>query len=59
MRRLGQITIFNGVASTIAACVLWAVAGVWVLIPVFVVLGGVVCVLGRVAMKRAADESQR
>ena len=57
MRRLGQFTILNGVLSTVAACVLWAVAGVWVLIPVFVVLGGVVCVLGWTAMKRA-DESR-
>jgi uncharacterized membrane protein len=53
VRRLGQFTIVNGVVSTLIACVLWAVAGLWFLIPPFVVLGAVVVVLGQRLVKRA------
>lgn len=52
MRAFGIFTIANGVVATVAACVIWAVAGLWWLIPVFVVLGAGVVVLGRLVMKR-------
>jgi len=55
MRTFGVITIVNGVVATLAACAVWAVAGLWGLIPVFIVLGGVVCALGRQIVKRADD----
>jgi uncharacterized membrane protein len=52
-RRFGQFTILNGVVATVVACVIWATAGLWLLIPLFVVLGAVVVALGREIVRRA------
>jgi hypothetical protein len=54
MRRFGQLTVVNGVVSTVLATVVWVVTANWILIPVFVVLGGIVVWVG-LSMIRQAD----
>jgi hypothetical protein len=55
VRIFGALTILNGVFATLVACVIWAIAGLWWLIPVFLILGAGVVALGREVLRRADD----